>query len=70
MNDGKAVMGDSDGGGVPLVPRPGPMNAQTAGLTPKSGQKIAFMGHYVTSNGFRPGGMATLDGPWPQGQRH
>ena len=26
----------------------------------KSGQKIAFVGHYVTGNGFRPGGFATL----------
>ena len=27
---------------------------------PKSGQKIAFVGHYVTQNGIRPGGMITL----------
>ena len=28
--------------------------------TIKPGQKIAFLGHYVTYNGFRPGGFVTL----------
>jgi lysophospholipase L1-like esterase len=33
---------------------------QPGGVTVKSGQKIAFIGHYVTSNGFRAGGFVTL----------
>ncbi len=34
--------------------------AQAGDAAVKSGQKIAFVGHYVTTNGFRPGGFVTL----------
>jgi lysophospholipase L1-like esterase len=34
--------------------------AQAGDVAVKSGQKIAFVGHYVTGNGFRPGGFVTL----------
>lgn len=34
--------------------------ARAGDVAVKSGQKIAFIGHYVTGNGFRPGGFATL----------
>jgi lysophospholipase L1-like esterase len=34
--------------------------ARAGDVAVKSGQKIAFVGHYVTGNGFRPGGFVTL----------